>query len=310
MSRSGIKLTVSPSNDVEVNQTVTLRCELDPNPKPPITVSFEINYLAKLCLLEHSNGKCITTPDTCVTGNNASCHNETLYSLQVSVPWNWNGASIYCQSLFSKSELVVFDVKVPVTSVTLTPTPTIALVGQQINITCTTSYCYPPAYVTWYMSSTDITSLSTATKDETEDFIFLDNEDTGVVKDATCQCPMGQYKCHHIAAALLFGYKRASKTDIKCSWLKHPKSAPPKSTVTMSDLYPPKQQELTESLKKRILSAYNLERRAPIQWGITHEKVGVEEYCKAGAVTVLQTGKFCVIVLYHKMGTTFVLYMM
>ncbi|XP_052680929.1 uncharacterized protein LOC128161649 [Crassostrea angulata] len=235
--------------------------------------------------------------------------------------------------------------------------------------------------------------------------IFLDNEDTGVVKDATCQCPMGQYKCHHIAAALLFGYKRASKTDVKCSWLKHPKSAPPKSTVTMSDLYPPKQQEykyvfinklptafintniyktkcivalhwilseepkseespvpliedllmsegytnaedsrtwlrkhlilspekimeaafastgqrenslwaavrklrftasnfgqiigairrkrLTESLKKRILSAYNLERRAPIQWGITHEKVGVEEYCKAGAVTVLQTG--------------------
>lgn len=38
-------------------------------------------------------------------------------------------------------------------------------------------------------------------------------------------------------------YKRASKTDVKCSWLKHPKSAPPKSTVTMSDLYPPKQQE-------------------------------------------------------------------
>lgn len=33
-----------------------------------------------------------------------------------------------------------------------------------------------------------------------------------------------------------------------------------------------------------------MERRAPIQWGITHEKVGVEEYCKAGAVTVLQTG--------------------
>lgn len=67
---------------------------------------------------------------------------------------------------------------------------------------------------------------------------------------------------------------------------------------------------LTESLKKRILSAYNLERKAPIQWGITHEKVGVAEYCKAGAVTVLQTGKFCVIVLYHKMGTTFVLYVM
>lgn len=51
-----------------------------------------------------------------------------------------------------------------------------------------------------------------------------------------------------------------------------------------------RRKRLTESLKKRILSAYNLERRAPIQWGITHEKVGVEEYCKAGAVTVLPTG--------------------
>uniref|UniRef100_K1QHU7 Uncharacterized protein n=1 Tax=Magallana gigas TaxID=29159 RepID=K1QHU7_MAGGI len=106
--------------------------------------------------------------------------------------------------------------------------------------------------------------------------IFLDAEDNGIVKDFTCQCPMGQFRCHHVAAALLFGYKRASKTDVKCSWLKHPKSAPPKSTVTMSDLYPPKQQEyrLTESLKKRILSTYNLERRAPIQCGITPERVG------------------------------------
>lgn len=78
--------------------------------------------------------------------------------------------------------------------------------------------------------------------------IFLDAEDNGIVKDFTCQCPMGQFRCHHVAAALLFGYKRASKTDVKCSWLKHPKSAPPKSTVTMSDLYPPKQQEYSFTL--------------------------------------------------------------
>lgn len=42
-----------------------------------------------------------------------------------------------------------------------------------------------------------------------------------------------------------FRYRRASKTDVKCSWLKHTKSAPPKSTVTMSDLYPPKQQYIS-----------------------------------------------------------------
>nr|XP_022310131.1 uncharacterized protein LOC111115613 [Crassostrea virginica] len=51
-----------------------------------------------------------------------------------------------------------------------------------------------------------------------------------------------------------------------------------------------KRNRLSDSLKKRLLSAYNLERRAPIQWGITHEKVGIEEYCKKGAVTVLPTG--------------------
>ncbi|WAQ97794.1 LOW QUALITY PROTEIN: hypothetical protein MAR_022167 [Mya arenaria] len=69
-----------------------------------------------------------------------------------------------------------------------------------------------------------------------------------MVQSTRCQCPMAEYKCHHVAAVLLFGYKRASKTDIKCSWLKHPKSAPPKTTVTMTDLYPPRQQEYSFTL--------------------------------------------------------------
>nr|XP_022312166.1 uncharacterized protein LOC111117363 isoform X1 [Crassostrea virginica]XP_022312167.1 uncharacterized protein LOC111117363 isoform X1 [Crassostrea virginica] len=51
-----------------------------------------------------------------------------------------------------------------------------------------------------------------------------------------------------------------------------------------------KRNRLTISLKKRLLSAYNLEKRAPIQWGITHESVAIEEYCKEGGVTVLPTG--------------------
>lgn len=41
-----------------------------------------------------------------------------------------------------------------------------------------------------------------------------------------------------------------------------------------------RRKRLTESLKKRILSAYNLERRAPIQWGITHEKLITMEVCR------------------------------
>lgn len=58
---------------------------------------------------------------------------------------------------------------------------------------------------------------------------------------------------------------------------------------------------LTASLKKRLLSAYNLEKRDPIQWGITHESVALTEYCKEGDVSVLPTGnlilrnyRFCV----------------
>lgn len=66
----------------------------------------------------------------------------------------------------------VLIISVPVTSVTMTQTPIIALFGQQINITCTTSYCYPPANITWYMSSTDITSRSTSSNDKTEGLVL------------------------------------------------------------------------------------------------------------------------------------------
>lgn len=51
-----------------------------------------------------------------------------------------------------------------------------------------------------------------------------------------------------------------------------------------------KRNRLTASLKKRLLSAYNLEKRDPIQWGITHESVALTEYCKEGDVSVLRTG--------------------
>lgn len=80
--------------------------------------------------------------------------------------------------------------------------------------------------------------------------IFLENEDddAGTIISSTCECPMGQFRCHHVAAALLFGYKRASKTDVKCSWIKHPKSAPPKSTTTMAEMYPPRQQDYSYAL--------------------------------------------------------------
>lgn len=52
---------------------------------------------------------------------------------------------------------------VPVTSVTLTPVATTLIAGQLVNLTCITSYCDPPANITWYKSTTDIHVTSQST---------------------------------------------------------------------------------------------------------------------------------------------------
>lgn len=55
---------------------------------------------------------------------------------------------------------------VPVTSVTITPVATTLIDGQVISLICITSYCNPPANITWYKSTTAIhvTSHSTSTR--------------------------------------------------------------------------------------------------------------------------------------------------
>lgn len=96
----GITFTVHPSNIVEVNEVVTLQCALDPNPTPPVVVYFSYDLGEILCLLEPYNGVCKNTPSSCVTRYNGSCSNETLFSMQVNVPWTWNGISLSCKSFF------------------------------------------------------------------------------------------------------------------------------------------------------------------------------------------------------------------
>ncbi|XP_022287174.2 nephrin-like [Crassostrea virginica] len=161
---AGITLTVIPSNDVKVNHSVELQCELDTNPSPPVIVSFNIQSPSStFCTLEPNNGECQNTEDPCITRYNASCPSSTRYSIQVIVPSNWNTVSVVCQSLYQKSNSVVFFVEVPVSSVTLLPTMISVIAGQQMNITCATSYCNPPANITWYLSSEDVTDQSTFT---------------------------------------------------------------------------------------------------------------------------------------------------
>ena len=62
-------------------------------------------------------------------------------------------------------QCVLINLIVPVHEVNLSviTTPITVITGQQINLTCTTSYCIPPANITWYKSAGDITSLSSST---------------------------------------------------------------------------------------------------------------------------------------------------
>lgn len=51
----------------------------------------------------------------------------------------------------------------PVKTVHLTPEQIIVDAGKEMNLTCKTSLCNPPANITWYLSSTDITNHSSIT---------------------------------------------------------------------------------------------------------------------------------------------------
>lgn len=82
-------MKVTPSNEVTVNQKVTLLCEFDSN---PIVAVFNIDSQI-FCQLD---GTCDST--ACSSVYNASCPSDTQYNIQVTVPQSWNGKSVFCQS--------------------------------------------------------------------------------------------------------------------------------------------------------------------------------------------------------------------
>ena len=109
---TGLNLTITPSRNVDVNQSVTLHCELDPNPPPPVVVIFSLQSPSTtLCAMEPWNGVCKKTPDPCRNLYNASCPSDTRYSIQLRVPMDWNGASVVCETFLERSNSVVFSVK-------------------------------------------------------------------------------------------------------------------------------------------------------------------------------------------------------
>lgn len=86
-----VTLNVTPSNEVTVNQKVTLLCEFDSN---PIVAQFNIeSHFSSFCQLDRT---CDST--ICSSVYNASCPSDTQYNIQVTVPRSWNGESVFCQS--------------------------------------------------------------------------------------------------------------------------------------------------------------------------------------------------------------------
>lgn len=101
---AGITITATPSNNVRVNEVVTLTCELNPNPVPPVVAKFFIDKFEVMCTLEPQNGKCKDTGDICLNMYNASCPTITTFSLRFRFPQKWNGISVDCSSTYSRSE--------------------------------------------------------------------------------------------------------------------------------------------------------------------------------------------------------------
>ena len=90
---------------------MTLQCELDANSSAAPIVSFEIQSpFSTICTLDANHGECRNTSDPHVNIFNASCPSTTRCNIQVIVPLNWNNVAVLCQSLYKKSNNVVFFV--------------------------------------------------------------------------------------------------------------------------------------------------------------------------------------------------------
>ena len=81
-------------------------------------------------------------------------------------------------------------------------------------------------------------SVASSLKDRSYEVTFQLGDAYNITAPS-CTCALGNYECHHVAAALLFGYKHRSKTDVKCSWLKKPKSSMPRETKSVDEMHSP-----------------------------------------------------------------------
>nr|XP_022289451.1 hemicentin-1-like isoform X3 [Crassostrea virginica] len=159
-STTGMTLTVIPSNDVAVNQNVTLQCELDSNPPSPIVVSFRVTSSnTTLCQLQPITGVCKNTIPLFLCSFlykfNASCPSTTRYNIQVTVPSSWNNVSVICHTRYRQSNRVLFFVRDKPEVRSISTSPYRVREGQTATLECTVTDANPSIGITWRWIKTD-----------------------------------------------------------------------------------------------------------------------------------------------------------
>nr|XP_022289615.1 B-cell receptor CD22-like isoform X2 [Crassostrea virginica] len=153
-------LTVIPSNDVTVNQNVTLQCELDSNPPSPIVVSFRVTSSnTTLCQLQPITGVCKNTIPLFLCSFlykfNASCPSTTRYNIQVTVPSSWNNVSVICHTRYRQSNRVLFFVRDKPEVRSISTSPYRVREGQTATLECTVTDANPTIGITWRWIKSD-----------------------------------------------------------------------------------------------------------------------------------------------------------
>lgn len=100
---------MSPSQNVEVNTVVKMKCDVDQTEAGPVVVAFKTTTQS-LCSLEFKEGTCKNTSDPCLSKYNASCTGVRNYSIQFPVPFAWNEHGLWCNTIYSESDKVFLSV--------------------------------------------------------------------------------------------------------------------------------------------------------------------------------------------------------
>jgi len=66
----------------------------------------------------------------------------------------------------------------------------------------------------------DVHHIDSVTKFMLSTVLFLQiqlSDDFDITR-GECACPRGKFKCHHMAALIVYGREKVSRTDVPCQW--------------------------------------------------------------------------------------------